>query len=373
MFTLTFNQIAFTATLTIPELGEDDAYVIGDQLRAKLTIAVRRNLNVLNMNCQLAYVMQGRDKTSSVTTHNEKLLPYTAWRKGEVHNFDVNIPFHFGRTNFFGKTLKSFWQFKIKVVHEVPRKDQPLITLLAGKDKATFDTPFLIPVRAGKGSYRASAAPLPIPLISWKAIGVGTLVTFGLMTALVLLQKNDPFSQGLYLAIFLIGLLGLIAYHFLRLSSFKMTPMEIQPLRDGKLRVRYLNRGADHLKGAFIGLRLKERCVRDNDKNSSTNLFTVTHENRYRLSDVSRPLDHLNEATLPWPDGDYPTTYESNGQGYQWELFLASPGKIVGGYNEIRWPVRVDWEQMRIKLPTASELEEEKLELRELADNRVPS
>jgi hypothetical protein len=194
------------------------------------------------------------------------------------------------------------------------------------------------------------------------------------MAIMTILTKDIAANLQNYISLAVTGLLISVGFHFLRLTSFKMTPMEIKPLRDGRLRVHYLNRGKNHFKRSFIGIRLKESYVTIDSNKQLSYKSAIIHEDRYRLDSLTRPLDHLNEVVIPWPliEGiEYPSTYQNESQGYMWELFLAVPGLVLGDYNEIKWPIQVDWEQLHTSPPSPHELEEEKLELRELADNRL--
>ncbi|SEQ69673.1 hypothetical protein [Neolewinella agarilytica] len=374
MLRLTQNHSSFTAILELEGLSADKTYVIGDRLKGKLTFTPKRNLTILSMRGELSYVVKGNAQTDKILAHREKLLPYRELKAGETCEIDLLIPFHFGRPNFKGGRLDNFWSFTVLIIREIPKDERTILQLIPGMDKKMMEANFIIPVAAGKGSFKVKAQPLPIQLISGEVIGIGSFLTLGLMVALGFIMPEPGVSNGLFFVLALMGLLGIILYHFLHLSNFKMTPMEIKPLRDGKIRIRYLNRGKNHLNRAYIGIRLKEHYIVEDSNNNYSRKSSVLHENRYKLGEIARPLDHLNEATIPWPElpnGTFPTSYGYQDQGYEWEVFLAASGLVIGGLNEISWPIRVDWERMRLTVPTTQELAEEKLELKELADNKV--
>ena len=277
--------------------------------------------------------MRGKTQTNKILAHREKLLPYQELKVGEACEIDLLIPFHFGRPNFKGENLNNCWSLTLLIVREIPKDERSLLQLLPGRDKKLMEANFTIPVAAGKGSYRVKPRPLEIPLIDGQVIGVGISLSFGLMIAVGMWQNNTAVMRETYMTIALASLLGIILYHFLQLSSFKMTPMEIKPLRDGKIRIRYLNRGKNHLNKAYIGIRLKERYVIEDSNDNRSRRFSILHEKRYKLKEVARPLDHLNEVTIPWPEfpnGTFPTSYGYQDQGYEWEIFLAASGLVVG-------------------------------------------
>lgn len=374
MLRLSHNDASFSATLDLEGLSVDKTYVVGDRLAGKLTFTPKRDLTILTTNGELSYVVKGKAQTTTVKAHSVKLLPYRELKAGEVSEIDLTIPFHFGRPNFKGVRLNNFWSFTVLILREIPKDERSILQLLPGRDKKLMQVDFTIPVAAGKGSFRVKPRPLEIPLIDGQVVGIGAFLTLGIMIALGIIVPEPGVSNGLFFALALMGLLGIILYHFLQLSSFKMTPMEIKPLRDGKIRIRYLNRGKNHLNKAYIGIRLKERYVVEDSNDNYSRKASVIHEKRYKLSEVARPLDHLNEVSIPWPElpnGTFPTSYGYKDQGYEWEVFMATSGLVIGGLNEISWPIRVDWERMRLTLPTQQELQEEKLELKELADNRL--
>ncbi|SEQ69700.1 hypothetical protein [Neolewinella agarilytica] len=361
--------------LSLTGLTHDSHYVIGDQLTGQLNVVANRELLNTNIILVLSYVLASELKQEETVAYTYYLTQGIRLQKNLPTDYDVPIPFHLGRANFSGQKLNAFWQLKVWLSHDVPATERTLLNKVFGSETQKITSTFLIPVRYGKGNYRVQARELPIPFFNNLMIGGTTFVTAGLIFFLSLQLGLEQSFQP-YFFTFILALLVITFYHVIRLASFKMTPMEINPLRDGKLRIQYLNRGEGHLEGAEIGLRLKEKRQAKNGNGQLDLGEGLLFEKKTPLKGSSRPLGHLNEIIIPFTDriDEFPTSYllgsPKHPHGYEWEVFLKTPIPILGGTKEIRWPIQVDWEPLRTTPPSPQELEEEKLKLRELAENR---
>jgi len=219
---------------------------------------------------------------------------------------------------------------------------------------------FQIPVANGPGAYRAKSRELSVSHFRkydffWLGIPV---LLFGIV--LILNKFNYFFDIIRYCALTMT--LVIISVLFRRLIGFKDTPMELSPGRDGKLRIRLLDRGDGSWKKAKIGIRVVAESIEnygDLKKVRRKNL----HDNCLSLEKIGVRKDHIVEAVIPWPTDDFPTSYSNNQQGYTWEVYLLTPGLF--GVQEQSWPINVSWEAFRLpdESPTnqaeGSEMEEE--------------
>ncbi len=361
--------------LSLTGLTHNSHYLIGDQLTGQLSIATNRELLNTNISLALSYVLDSELKQEATKAYTFHLKQGIRLQKNLTTTYDVTIPFHLGRANFSGQKLNAFWQLTVMLSHDMLATERTLVEKVFGSETRKITSTFHIPVHYGKGNYRVKARELPIPFFNNLVIGGTAFVTAGLIFFLSLqLGLEQSFQPYFFTIIF--ALLVIIFYHVIRLASFKMTPMKINPLRDGKLRIQYLNRGKGHLEGAKIGLRLKEKRKAKNGNGQLDLGEGLLFEERTPLKSSSRPLGHLNEVIIPFTDriDEFPTSYllgsPKHPHGYEWEVFLTTPIPFFGGNKEISWPINVTWERMRTTLPSSHELEEEKLELRELVDNR---
>jgi len=363
--------------LSLSGLTDGRHYVIGDQVKGTLNITTDRERINPNLTLHLSYVLSSEMKHSKTKANILHLEKKEKLQQGIATSYEIAIPFHFGRTNFRGHKLHSYWELTVELDHHLPKKQRSIVDQLLANSTQQYTYSFKIPVQYGKGIYSTETKELSIPFFNNLVIGGITFATAVFMLLLTLPRFGLEKSFYFYLAMGILALLTIISYHLIRLASFKMTPMEIKPLRDGKIRIQYLNRGKGHWDDAEVGLRLKEKRLAKNADGKLDLGEGLLFEKKTSLAKSSRPLGHLNELILPWPDqiDEFPTSYKLGTpkypHGYEWEVFLTTPIPFFGGNKEISWPINVTWERMRTTPPSPHQLEEEKLELRELADNRL--
>jgi len=347
-------------------------YHIGDQLQGALILHPYLSFRILRIEGQLEFFVTGKDFESSehisrITISGPRLLEGGSQTK---------IPFHFkqrfGRINSLTRQPNSYWRFTVTISPEQSKQGNSknlLQSLMRIGGKSSVGVHRLqVPVINGRGNYRAEGQELRVRHFKkremiYLAAPVGYLIFFLISNSIV---------PPAYLIHYLGLLLSLIiaSLFMLRLTGFKDTPMELSPGRDGKLRLRMLDRGDGSWEKARIGLRVVAIEKRKNGKTTKLERTNLYHK-EYSLSDIGTRKDHLVEATLPWPTVDLPTSYDDDGQGYTWELYLKTSGFF--GKQEQAWPVEVSWEPFQLpeenNLTMAEESSfEETLELRTLKE-----
>jgi hypothetical protein len=363
------DQAKAEVGLGLSGLTAGEFYLLGDRLEGEITVVPLKDMALKYVVLQLDYVMEGALETATIKAKRIHLPTPDTLKKGQLYRVPVKMDYRFPRPSYKGQSLNSYWRLRVILDYDGRQYDQSFISKVSQvfTGDPRHGTSFEILVKYGKGAYVVAPQELPTDLIE-----SSSFLTFGFLTpfifSIVAIAAGEP---GWWVMAVLI-LVVFICWLLVRLSIFQMTPMEIQPLRDGQLRLRILDRGNDQLKDATIGYRFLEHAVVKNGGKETTERKTLYLE-IFPFREVSRREEYFYEAILPWPEKDLPTSGISGRIGYEWEVFLLMPNPLTGGMHEKSWPVEVGWEKFRLAPPTTEELEQEELEVLKLKElERLP-
>ena len=344
-------------------------YHVGDRLEGEVIIMPAKLLEAKHITLELYFVMESATETRRlraaeiVLSGSKKLIPHVA----------VRLPFRadnvFGRITSHSPALKSYWE--AVVVIERPR--EPSVATRLGKfwnKRAEQRSTFRVPVVYGPGNYRVEAQELPVPLFDSRGWWFGLAAISAAVIIPLFANKSEPGGGTIPFGLLLFILMVVLIYQYVYMNRFRATPMEVLPTRDGSLRIRVLDRGDDHFKKAKIGYRLIEEHRLQNN-----NEYEVKTRTRLERKDifprVARPDGAYLTVHLPWVTTNEPTSFRVGHMEYRWELFLQQQNPITGHTLEVKWPLKVSRERFKlIGPPTATEEEEERLELKDLAERR---
>lgn len=338
-------RLRISVRLEMDDLTNGSHYVLGDQLTGRLFIKPQQDLNLNSVYATLEYVVKGSRRTTKRIARHGRLRGIMEMTGGVEYIIPLRLLHEFEVQNYTGKYLRGYWRLTVYIDYDLNQYKRPITEKLIDSFKDNrHGTAFSIPVRAGKGSYQVRGKALPIDFLDKKffgylafILGVGTIAGFNIISSV----PTASVWPALQLA-FVATLLLTVIWHFIRLDSFQMTPFELQPLRDGQMRFRALDRGNGQLDKATIGYRLNELHVVKSGKSESVKR-TAVYEKAERFADVAHRKAHLYEASLPWPDHKViPTTVVQEGIGFSWEVFLRINNQ------EVSWPVTVGWEPFRL-------------------------
>lgn len=343
------DKFKATVQLEMEGLTRDNYYVLGDQLKGRVLITPKYDMEVRSVKGVLEYVVSGSRKTSTRPVRVGQLKGSTSLRAGKAISIPLRITHEFEVQNYTGKYLKGYWRLSVYIDYDQDQYKRPLTEKLLDSFKdSRHGTAFTIPVRSGKGSYRVQARSLPIDFLDKNYFGyLAFILGVGMIAGINIITSAPAASVWPALQIALVATLVLtVIWHFIRLDSFQMTPLELQPLRDGQVRFRALDRGNGQLDKAALGYRLNELHVVKSGKSESVQRTTVFKKTE-QFADVAHRKAHLYEASLPWPAQKMiPTTNIQEGIGFEWEVFLRINNQ------EVSWPVKVGWEPFRLPKET---------------------
>jgi hypothetical protein len=339
-------------------------YLLGDRLEGEITVVPLKDMALKYVVLQLDYVMEGALETATINAKRIHLPMSKTLKGGELYRFPVKLDYRFPRPSYKGKSLNSYWRLRVFLDYDGRQYDQSFISKVSQvfTGDPRHGTSFEIWVKYGKGAYVVAPQELPTDLIE-----SSSFLMFGFLTPFIFSIAAIAAGEPGWWVIAVLILVVFICWLLVRLSIFQMTPMEIQPLRDGQLRLRILDRGNDQLKGAMIGYRFLEHFVEKNGDHETAEKKTL-YRKIYPFGEVSRREEYFYEAILPWPETDLPTSGISGRIGYEWEVFLLMPNPLTGGMHEKSWPIEVSRELFRLAPPTEEELEQEGLEVLKLKE-----
>lgn len=363
-YAYTGDQAKAEVGLGLSGLTAGGFYLLGDRLEGEITVVPLKDMELKNIVLQLDYVMEGALESATINAKRIHLPTSEILKSRELYRFPVKLNYRFSRPSYKGQSLNSYWRLRVFLDYDGGQYDQSFISKVSQvfTGDPRHGTSFEILVKYGKGVYVVAPQELPIDLIEASSfLAFGFLAPF--IFSIAAIAAGEP---GWWVMAVLI-LVVFICWLLVRLSIFQMTPMEIQPLRDGQLRLRILDRGNDQLKDATIGYRFLEHAVVKNGDHETTERKTLYLE-IFPFKEVSRREEYFYEAILPWPENDLPTSGISGRIGYEWEVFLLMPNPITGGMHEKKWPIEVSRELFRLAAPTEEEQEREGLEILKLKE-----